>query len=110
MPQMFIFISIHSLLQHHPKMKDLVYRFIDKLPQYIGRITVNNENKNWDELLRSVHDLKGTSGNYGYPALASLAETMETHTLEKDKYKLILDFVELKATHQKIIRGLDASA
>lgn len=66
-----------SLLINEPEMNDLVQRFVSKLPQYIEKIRKNNTTQNWNELSQSVHDLKGTSGNYGFDDLYKLMQGIE---------------------------------
>ncbi len=74
-----------SLLIDEPEMIDLVQRFVTRLPQYIENITRSGESKKWNELRQFVHDLKGTSGNYGFDDLYQLLQGIEFE-LTKENY------------------------
>jgi len=75
-----------TILIDEPEMKDLIDRFIEKIPEYITRIKKSNDNRNWQELRENVHDLKGTSGNYGFDELYKLSQDIEFE-LTKENYR-----------------------
>ena len=68
---------ISSLLADEPGMLDLIQRFVAKLPNYIEIINEAYNSKNWEDLRRSIHDLKGTGGNYGFDELHKLMQDIE---------------------------------
>ena len=73
-----------SLLVAEPEMLDLIQRFAGKLPSYIEIIHENFKSKNWEGLRRSVHDLKGTGGNYGFDELYKLMQNIEFELTKKN--------------------------
>lgn len=86
-----------SILAEEPDMLDLVERFVGKLPTYFSNIRESNKNKEWKELERYIHDLKGTSGNYGYHDIFLLMQALEFE-LTKENYKgvsAMIDSLEL---------------
>ena len=84
--------SVHpiesSLLSDEPEMLDLIQRFVVKLPKYIEIISGNYKSKSWGDLRRSVHDLKGTGGNYGFDELYKLMQNIEFE-LTKENFNAI---------------------
>jgi len=97
---------LSSLLTDEPEMMDLVQRFAYKLPQYMENISVSNKNKKWDELRDYVHDLKGTSGNYGFDDLYKLMLNIEFE-LTKENYNGVHSLVKsLGNLCQRIQAGL----
>ena len=74
-----------TLLIDEPDMKDLVLRFVNKLPNYTESINQSEQNKDWDKLRDEVHSLKGTSGNFGFDDLYKLMLNIEFE-LTKENY------------------------
>lgn len=58
-----------TVLIEEPDLIDLVERFISKLPQMILKINESYNKEDWVELRQNIHDLKATSGNYGFDEL-----------------------------------------
>jgi len=97
---------VSSLLADEPDMIDLIQRFAYKLPQYIENISVCDKNKKWDELRNYVHDLKGTSGNYGFDEMYKLMLNIEFE-LTKENYNGVHSLVKsLGNLCQRIQDGL----
>ncbi len=95
-----------SILVEEPEMLDLVQRFVAKLPQYIENIRQNDENNNWDELGHHIHDLKGTSGNYGFDELYKLMQNIEFE-LTKENYDGVRSMINtLENLYRRIQAGL----
>lgn len=95
-----------SLLANEPEMLDLIQRFVDKLPSYIETINKSFKSKNWGELRRNVHDLKGTGGNYGFNELYKLMQDIEFE-LTKENYNVIQSLInKLESLSIRIQAGL----
>lgn len=95
-----------SLLIDEPEMIDLVQRFVAKLPQYIVNITKSGEAKEWDEIRKLAHDLKGVSGNYGFDDLYKLMQDIEFE-LTKENYTGVLSMInKLPVLNERIQAGL----
>ncbi|MCW8986263.1 MAG: response regulator, partial [Gammaproteobacteria bacterium] len=103
-------VLVSLLSEDGQRTLDLIKRYVGHLSNTLDGVDALIQEQDWSNLSDQLHQLKGTSGNYGYPSLALLAEVMEKHTSEKNKEELIKDFIELKNIHQKIIRGLDSTA
>lgn len=91
------------------KTMDLIKKYVGNLSNTLEQIEHSIQEQDWDNLSEQLHQLKGTAGNFGYPIVSSLAEIMEVHTADKNKDDLVLDFIELRSTYQKIVLGLDDS-
>ena len=87
----------------------LIKNYVNNLSAILEQLNTFIQRQDWDNLSSQLHQLKGTGGNYGYPALTSIAQVMEAHTSERNKEKLINDFMELKATHEKIVKGIESA-
>ena len=83
---------LSTILEEEPEMIDLVIRFVDKLPTYIMNITKSSQDNNWDEFKGYIHDLKGTSGNYGFEVLFKLMQDIEFE-LTKGNYNQVHSMV-----------------
>lgn len=95
-----------SLLVDEPEMIDLIERFANKLPKYIDKIVESSEAEKWDEVSLYSHDLKGTSGNYGFGELYRLMQDIEFE-LTKENYTGIHVMVnQLHNIHKRIKAGL----
>ena len=95
---------ISSLLIDDPGLLDLVQRFVEKLPQYILKIKESSKNKQWDEFKNHIHDLKGTSGNYGFDELFKLMQGIEFE-LTKENYDGVCSLVKHLDNLQKRIES-----
>lgn len=97
---------ISSLLIDEPDMADLIENFVNKLPSYIDNLVKNSDASNWDEVSRFTHDLKGTSGNYGFKELYHLMQDIEFE-LTKENYKNIPSIInQLHNMYKRIQMGL----
>jgi len=95
-----------SILVDEPEMIDLVERFVEKLPVYISKINNSYNNKCWDDFRKSIHDLKGTSGNYGFDELYKLMQDIEFE-LTKENYEGVQYSInEIDGLYERIKAGL----
>ena len=97
---------VSSLLAEEPDMIDLVERFVARLPVFIEKINLNYEKKDWDELRRNIHELKGTSGNFGFDELYKLVQNIEFELI-KENYQSVGYFIKnMMNMNQRIKDGL----
>lgn len=95
-----------SVLADEPEMLDLVQRFISKLPSYIENINKSYKSSDWERLRSDVHDLKGTSGNYGYDELYRLMQSIEFELTKKDYNNLEYHLDKLANIFERIVSGI----
>ena len=98
-----------TLLIEEPEMLDLVERFVTKLPQYISNIKSSHESNNRKQLKQSVHDLKGTSGNYGFDDLFKLMQDIEFEIAKENIDAVYLLIDKLNGLCRRIQVGLKTS-
>ena len=97
---------VSTLLADEPDMIDLVERFVARLPDFIEKINFNYEKKDWDELRRNIHELKGTSGNFGFDELYKLVQRIEFELI-KENYQGVEYFIKnMTSINQRINDGL----
>ena len=97
---------ISTIVIDEPELKDLVQRFVVKLPQYIENILECDEDKRWDDLRQHIHDMKGTSGNYGYNELYKLMQNIEFE-LTKENYDGVHTMISrIEGIYERIQAGL----
>lgn len=95
-----------SILIDEPEMIDLVERFVAKLPGYVANIRKNYENECWDDFRKNIHDLKGTSGNYGFEELYKLMQDVEFELTKENYEGLRYSVNEIESLHARIKAGL----
>ena len=69
--------SIQSQLANDPDLMNIVASYIDQLPETLAEMKRNLRQGDFDELAGLAHNLKGSSGLAGYPALASEASKIQ---------------------------------
>lgn len=85
-----------ELLSTDPDLVDLVEQFVAGLDQRIRLLEQALAGMDYDQLRRAAHQLKGTAGGYGYPALTRLAGVLEQRAAEKTYEACRSAFEELK--------------
>lgn len=95
-----------SLLEKEPGMIDLIEKYVGKLPLYISNIIDSDKNEKWDEFRQHIHDMKGTSGNYGFAELYKLMQDIEFE-LAKENYDGVHSMVtKIDGIYKRIQAGL----
>ncbi len=83
---------IHSNLAEDPDFSDLVQAFVGEIPEKIARIQRFVEERDMASLRRTVHQLRGACGGYGFPSLSEAAGLLEERITKAD-------FVEIQDHH-----------
>jgi len=95
-----------TLATDEPELMDIVYRFVDNLPNSVNKIIDATEKRNWDEVKNISHQLKGVGGGYGYPMLTELSAKIQFQ-LESNFYEEVVVLIdELEKMSQQIYLGL----
>jgi HPt (histidine-containing phosphotransfer) domain-containing protein len=69
--------AIHSVLASDPELRAIIEAFVADLPTRVARIERQLDAKDWSELRRTAHQLKGASGSYGFDELTPYAAGLE---------------------------------
>jgi len=68
---------LRSEFADDPDMAEIVSMFVSEMPQKIQKLSESFELTKFDELRRLAHQLKGSSGGYGFPTLGLAAGKLE---------------------------------
>lgn len=98
---------ISSLLEEDPEAISLIKRYIENLSETIDDIGSLMESKNWEKLSEVLHQLKGSGGNFGYPAISALAAQMEFQVLNENRVELNKLLFDLQEIYHQIVAGLN---
>ena len=66
-----------ELVQEDESFADLVEEFLQGMPDRISQIQSALHEHSFEVLRKCAHQLKGSGGGYGYPALTELAAQLE---------------------------------
>lgn len=69
--------SLRSEFADDPDMNELVVDYVSSMPQRINSMLSAFERCQRAQLIRIVHQLKGSSGCYGFPQLTAVADRLE---------------------------------
>jgi len=68
---------IYSSLAADPDLGELVDLFVQEMPHRISALETQARSRDWQELTRTVHQIKGAAGSYGFPAITPYAARLE---------------------------------
>lgn len=68
---------IHSRLADDPEFGELVEMFVQEMPDRISALETQTRSRDWEQLRRTAHQLKGTAGSYGFDAITPYAARLE---------------------------------
>ena len=90
---------IYSQLADDPDLYDLVKMFVDEMPTRIDRLISNYTSKDWDELQRTAHQLKGAAGSYGFcevtPVAGKLEQSLQKQLPEEQIQQTLDELIDL---------------
>ena len=72
------FPPLRSTYADDQAISDILPLFLSNMPKYLGDLESNIEHRDWTAAARVCHDLKGTSGGYGYPDIAKATQKLES--------------------------------
>lgn len=98
---------ISSLLDKEPELKELVYRYVRKLPALVERLQALFTSQDWQEFHEEIHQLKGTGGNIGYNELSELAAQIEAAYLNEMQHDIPGLLSRLEQLCLRIAAGID---
>src|SRR5262245_6520336 len=67
----------YSVLSGDPEMAELLALFVSELPLRLAEVRQAAQGKNWQEVRRLAHQLRGAGGSYGFPLLTTAAAQVE---------------------------------
>ncbi len=85
---------LYSCLGADPELAEIVEMFVQELPNRIAVLLDQLDASNWGELCRTVHQLKGAAGSYGFDAITSCAERLEDVLRQDVSFEKICEMVD----------------
>jgi len=90
---------IYSRLCNDPDLTDILEMFIAEMPGRVDNLLRHMEEKNWEALRRTAHQIKGAAGSYGFealtPAAARVEHAVRDHEPEERIQAAVMELVDL---------------
>lgn len=93
-----------SRLAGHPKLQNVIIRFIDKLGSELEKIKQAASRKDFTEVAEHAHWLKGAAGTVGFDAFTEPAELLEIAAKESDEQKIASQLQKISTLCCAIVR------
>ena len=81
---------IHSRLAADPVLGELVEMFVTEIPNRISALETQARSRNWEQLTRTAHQLKGAAGSYGFDPITPYAARVEQAAKKRHQEEQIL--------------------
>jgi CheY-like chemotaxis protein len=81
---------IYSRLAADPHLGELVDMFVQEMPGRIIALQAQANTRNWEQLARTAHQLKGAAGSYGFPEITPYAARLEVAARDAQQEDRIL--------------------
>jgi CheY-like chemotaxis protein len=78
MPSAFVY----SLLATDPDLGELVDLFVQEMPDRIDALEAHAHSRDWNQLTRTAHQIKGSAGSYGFGEITPYAARLEAAARE----------------------------
>ena len=86
----------------NPKFREIAEKFVARLTEQLPAIDTAWENRDFEELKRLGHWLKGSSGSIGFDQLVEPAKTLEQYALLRDESGLPTVIKQLRSLHGRL--------
>ena len=87
---------VSELVREDPSFADIVLRFVAGLGDRLRQMEQALRTNDFETLRIAAHQLKGSGGGHGYPALSDSASRLEKHALQQATDECLDAFAELK--------------
>ncbi len=87
---------LRSEFSDDPDMSELVTEYVGSMPQRLNSILSAYERCHREQLIRIVHQLKGSGGGYGFPQLTAAADKLEQRLLSLNDQEISMAGPELE--------------
>jgi histidine phosphotransfer protein HptB len=100
---------LYSTLGNDPDLAEIVALFVDEMPDRVSVLSACSADRNWEDLRRAAHQLKGSAGSYGFESISPLAGNVENAIRGGEPEEAILAAVaELLALCNRVRAGAPA--
>ena len=92
-----------------PELARILNDFVESLPSKMTAMRLALDNNYFEEVRRIAHQLKGTGGGYGYPALTESARGLENAARAKCRQTARAALIQLSTLCQAVTAGHQAA-
>lgn len=104
-------VPIYSEFGADPDLGELVIEFVDCMPTRIALMRAYLAARQWPELRRAAHQLKGAAGSYGFDELTQVAAQLEKTVSQTCEFTLVEPALQtLVDTSQRLRAGVPATS
>lgn len=96
-----------DLVRDDPSFADLVVEFVEGLDQRLETMECAIKEGDFEKLRGAAHQLKGSGGGYGYPALTERAGELEQRAKEEIVADCTAVIDDLKKLCQRVMIGCE---
>ncbi len=85
---------LYSIYGTDKDLQDVVAVFVEEMADRIECLQTQARNRDWDQLGRTAHAIKGAAGTYGFDQFTPVAQRLESHVREGRPEDEILQSVD----------------
>jgi CheY-like chemotaxis protein/HPt (histidine-containing phosphotransfer) domain-containing protein len=101
---------VYSSLATDPDLGELVDIFVQEMPDRINALESQAQNRDWQQLTRTAHQLKGAAGSYGFEAITPYAARLEIAARDgRQEDEILLSLDELLGLCRAMQAGVPQS-
>ena len=101
---------IVSRLANHPRLRPVVRKFAQQMPEKMQAIEQAWQARDFDTLASLAHWLKGSGGTTGYDAFTTPARTLEQYAKARDEQQIPAAVAELRHIVERMVTPEEAAA
>jgi CheY-like chemotaxis protein/HPt (histidine-containing phosphotransfer) domain-containing protein len=101
---------VYSSLGADPDLGELVDLFVQEMPDRIHSLEAQANSRDWQQLTRTAHQLKGAAGSYGFTEITPYAARLEAAAREAvQEEEILLSLDELLGLCRRVQAGVPQS-
>lgn len=85
---------LYSALASDPDLREIVELFVMEMPDRVSSLRSQYEQRDFEELRRTAHQLKGAAGSYGFSEISPCAAHLEDMLNASEPEDKILETLE----------------
>ena len=82
-------VYLHSDFGGDAELAELVEMFVAEIPQRVDKIVSQAQQRDWEGLSRTAHQIKGAAGSYGFHQLTQPALRLEQSAVNRESEEII---------------------
>lgn len=97
--------GVYSELGADPDLAELVELFVSEMPDRVALLNGQFAERQWEQLRRTAHQLKGAAGSYGFGGITPLAARLEQAAADPVEEQIEQSLAELTALMSSVRAG-----